>query len=124
MLNHTPSTVAHILNELRKTIVGQDDVIEQVLVAGSRTVRTIAGAAEARAEVYEVVLHEFGSVLLHQAVESIQRLGVVVPQPGREDTESTEVAPVFVRNCVVRVVRTRAVAERTSSASSISSLSV
>src|SRR5947199_2620843 len=33
MLNHTPSTVAHILNELRKTIVGQDDVIEQILVA-------------------------------------------------------------------------------------------
>ena len=33
MLEHTPSTVAHILNELRKTIVGQDDVIEQILVA-------------------------------------------------------------------------------------------
>ncbi|MGD9631255.1 MAG: AAA family ATPase [Pyrinomonadaceae bacterium] len=33
MLNHTPHTVAHILNELRKTIVGQDDVIEQILVA-------------------------------------------------------------------------------------------
>jgi MoxR-like ATPase len=33
MLNHTPSAVAHILNELRKTIVGQDEVIEQVLVA-------------------------------------------------------------------------------------------
>ena len=33
MLNHTPSSVAHILNELRKTIVGQDDVIEQILVA-------------------------------------------------------------------------------------------
>ena len=33
MLNHTPSTVAHILNELRKTIVGQAEVIEQILVA-------------------------------------------------------------------------------------------
>jgi MoxR-like ATPase len=33
MLNYTPSTVAHILNEIRKTIVGQDDVIEQILVA-------------------------------------------------------------------------------------------
>jgi MoxR-like ATPase len=33
MLETTTSTVAHILNELRKTIVGQDDVIEQVLVA-------------------------------------------------------------------------------------------
>ena len=33
MLNHTPRTVAHILNELRKTIVGQDEVIEQILVA-------------------------------------------------------------------------------------------
>lgn len=33
MLNHTPSTVAHLLNELRKTIVGQDDVIEQIIIA-------------------------------------------------------------------------------------------
>src|SRR4030095_8566551 len=33
MLNHTPSTVAHILNELRKVVVGQDEVIEQILVA-------------------------------------------------------------------------------------------
>ncbi len=33
MLNYTPSTVAHILKELRKTIVGQDEVIEQIIVA-------------------------------------------------------------------------------------------
>ena len=33
MFEKTPSTVAHILGELRKTIVGQDDVIEQILVA-------------------------------------------------------------------------------------------
>lgn len=33
MLTYTPSTVAHILNELRKVIVGQDEVIEQILVA-------------------------------------------------------------------------------------------
>jgi MoxR-like ATPase len=33
MLNYTPTTVAHILNELRKVIVGQDEVIEQILVA-------------------------------------------------------------------------------------------
>src|SRR3954463_965335 len=33
MLTHTPGTIAHILNELRKTIVGQDDAIEQILVA-------------------------------------------------------------------------------------------
>src|SRR6478672_7668915 len=33
MLTHTPTTTAHILNELRKTIVGQDEVIEQILVA-------------------------------------------------------------------------------------------
>ena len=33
MLTYTPTTVAHILTELRKTIVGQDDVIEQILVA-------------------------------------------------------------------------------------------
>ncbi len=33
MLNHTPTTIAHIQNELRKVIVGQDEVIEQILVA-------------------------------------------------------------------------------------------
>jgi MoxR-like ATPase len=33
MLNHTPQTIAQILNELRKIVVGQDEVIEQILVA-------------------------------------------------------------------------------------------
>ncbi len=33
MLIHTPQTAAHIRNELGKIIVGQDDVIEQILVA-------------------------------------------------------------------------------------------
>ncbi len=33
MLNHTPQTIAHIKNELGKIIVGQDDAIEQILVA-------------------------------------------------------------------------------------------
>ena len=33
MLNFTPQTVAHITTELRKTVVGQDEVIEQILVA-------------------------------------------------------------------------------------------
>jgi MoxR-like ATPase len=33
VLKYTSGTVAHILNELRKTIVGQDQVIEQILVA-------------------------------------------------------------------------------------------
>ncbi len=33
MLTYTPQTVAHIQNELRKIIVGQDEVIEQILVA-------------------------------------------------------------------------------------------
>lgn len=33
MLTYTLSTVAHILNELRKVVVGQDEVIEQILVA-------------------------------------------------------------------------------------------
>src|SRR5258705_10039800 len=33
MLTYTPSTVAHILNELRKTIVGQDEPSEHILVA-------------------------------------------------------------------------------------------
>lgn len=33
MLNYTPQTVAHIQKELSKIIVGQDEVIEQILVA-------------------------------------------------------------------------------------------
>ena len=33
MLNHTPQTAAHIKSELRKIIVGQEEVIEQILVA-------------------------------------------------------------------------------------------
>jgi MoxR-like ATPase len=33
MLKYTPTTTSHIFNELRKTIVGQDEVIEQIMVA-------------------------------------------------------------------------------------------
>jgi MoxR-like ATPase len=33
MLNHTPQAIAHIRNELAKIVVGQDEVIEQILVA-------------------------------------------------------------------------------------------
>src|SRR2546423_15694338 len=33
MLQHVPTTVEHIRTELRKVIVGQDEVVEQVLVA-------------------------------------------------------------------------------------------
>ena len=33
MLTYTPTTVAHVTEELRKVIVGQDAVIEQILVA-------------------------------------------------------------------------------------------
>jgi MoxR-like ATPase len=33
MLTYVPQTVAHILNELRKVVVGQDEPIEQIMVA-------------------------------------------------------------------------------------------
>ncbi len=50
MLNHTTSTVAHILNEIRKTIVGQDDVIEQILVVllaeGHALIEGVPGTAK------------------------------------------------------------------------------
>ncbi|HEX3101006.1 MAG TPA: MoxR family ATPase [Pyrinomonadaceae bacterium] len=50
MLNYTPTTVAHILNELRKTIVGQDDVIEHILVAvlaeGHALIEGVPGTAK------------------------------------------------------------------------------
>lgn len=50
MLTYTPKTVAHIVNELRKTIVGQDDVIEQLLVAilaeGHALIEGVPGTAK------------------------------------------------------------------------------
>lgn len=50
MLNYTPSTVAHIRNELSKTIVGQDDAIEQILVAilaeGHALIEGVPGTAK------------------------------------------------------------------------------
>jgi len=50
MLNYTPNTVAHIINELHKTIVGQDDVIEQILVAvlaeGHALIEGVPGTAK------------------------------------------------------------------------------
>jgi MoxR-like ATPase len=50
MLTYTPNTVAHIVNELRKTMVGQDDVIEQVLVAilaeGHALIEGVPGTAK------------------------------------------------------------------------------
>ncbi|MGB7202459.1 MAG: AAA family ATPase, partial [Pyrinomonadaceae bacterium] len=50
MLTYTPATVAHILNELHKTIVGQDGAIEQILVAvlaeGHALVEGVPGTAK------------------------------------------------------------------------------
>ncbi|MFN0138902.1 MAG: AAA family ATPase [Pyrinomonadaceae bacterium] len=50
MLTYTPATVAHITGELRKTIVGQDDCIEQILVAvlaeGHALVEGVPGTAK------------------------------------------------------------------------------
>ncbi len=50
MLTYTPSTVAHIRNELSKTIVGQDDAIEQILVAilaeGHALIEGVPGTAK------------------------------------------------------------------------------
>ncbi len=50
MLAYTPQTVAHIRNELGKVIVGQDDVIEQILVAilaeGHALVEGVPGTAK------------------------------------------------------------------------------
>ncbi len=50
MLTNTPATIAHILNEVRKTIVGQDDVIEQILVVllaeGHALIEGVPGTAK------------------------------------------------------------------------------
>lgn len=50
MLNHTPATVAQITSELHKTIVGQDEVIEQILVAilaeGHALIEGVPGTAK------------------------------------------------------------------------------
>ena len=50
MLNYTPAAIAHITGELRKVIVGQEDVIEQILVAvlaeGHALVEGVPGTAK------------------------------------------------------------------------------
>lgn len=50
MLNYTPTTIAHILNELRKVVVGQDNAVEQILVAllaeGHALIEGVPGTAK------------------------------------------------------------------------------
>jgi MoxR-like ATPase len=50
MLNYTPATITQITSELHKTIVGQDEVIEQILVAilaeGHALVEGVPGTAK------------------------------------------------------------------------------
>ena len=50
MLQHVPQTVEHVLTELRKVIVGQDEVIEQALVAllaeGHALIEGVPGTAK------------------------------------------------------------------------------
>src|ERR1700749_4360782 len=50
MLTYTPSTIAHILNELRKVVFGQDEAIEQILVAllaeGHALIEGVPGTAK------------------------------------------------------------------------------
>src|SRR5215216_5010541 len=50
MLTYVPPTVAHILNELRKVVVGQDEPIEQILVAllaeGHALIEGVPGTAK------------------------------------------------------------------------------
>jgi MoxR-like ATPase len=50
MLNHTPAIIEHISTELRKTVVGQQDVIEQVLVVllaeGHALIEGVPGTAK------------------------------------------------------------------------------
>jgi MoxR-like ATPase len=50
MLTYTPQTVAHILNELQKVVVGQNEPIEQILVAvlaeGHALIEGVPGTAK------------------------------------------------------------------------------
>jgi MoxR-like ATPase len=50
MLQHVPTTVEHITTELRKVVVGQDEVVEQVLVAlfaeGHALIEGVPGTAK------------------------------------------------------------------------------
>jgi MoxR-like ATPase len=50
MLNYVPTTVEHIRTELRKVVVGQDEVVEQVLVAllaeGHALIEGVPGTAK------------------------------------------------------------------------------
>ena len=50
MLNHTPAAITHITSELRKVIVGQEEAVEQILVAvlaeGHALVEGVPGTAK------------------------------------------------------------------------------
>lgn len=50
MLNYVPTTIEHIRAELRKTVVGQDEIIEQILVAilaeGHALIEGVPGTAK------------------------------------------------------------------------------
>ena len=50
MLTYTPQTIAHILNELQKVVVGQNEAIEQILVAvlaeGHALIEGVPGTAK------------------------------------------------------------------------------
>lgn len=63
MLEHTPAVVAHIVNELRKTVVGQDAVVEQILVAvlaeGHALIEGIPGTAKTLA--VKTLAHTIGA---------------------------------------------------------------
>ncbi len=70
--------------------------------------RPDAAAAERGPEVDQVVPHERAAVFRDQHVERVDGLGVHVVQPRREHAVAAQLAPIFVRDEVVRVVGARA----------------
>ena len=83
--------------------------LEDVLVAGAGPLRRVGAAAHDRAEVEHVVLHPPLAVGRLEHVEAVQAARVVVVQPRREDAVAAQLAPVLVREDVVRIVGTLAV---------------
>ena len=60
------------------------------------------------AEVLQIVPDVVAAVVLDVGIDAVDRPGIVVIQPGGEDTQPAQLAPPLVRIDIVRIVAARA----------------
>ena len=93
-----------MINPLQREIA-----LEQVLCAFVVLTRPVRARPERRADILEVMTNETASVRRDQRVERVAGLHVHEVRPGAKHLQRAELAPMFVRNDVIRIVRARAV---------------